>query len=83
MNLSVADGGDEMRQRKKRKKEGKKKKRNGKKKVAVGTTLARKFIGDARRSCLHALFREVLFSLEIKDIIYCFECIVKFFSFVR
>ena len=80
----MADGGDEMRQGKKRKKEGKKKKRKEKKKkVAVGTTLARKFVGDARRSCLHASFREVLFSLEIKDIIYCFECIVKFFSFVR
>lgn len=65
------------------KKKERKRKEKEKKKVAVGTTLARKFVGDARRSCLHASFREVLFSLEIKDIIYCFECIVKFFSFVR
>lgn len=48
MNLSVADGGDERRQ-------GKKKKKKKEKMVAVGTTLARKFIVGCEEE-LHVSF---------------------------
>lgn len=46
-----ATGEEKKRKEKERKKE---------KKIAVGTTLARKFVGDARKSCLHAFFRSII-----------------------
>lgn len=56
MNLSVADGGDEMRQGKKRKKEGKKKKRKEKKKGCRWHNISE----EIRRGCEEELLARVV-----------------------